>query len=106
MNKNFWRERRVFITGCTGLLGSWLTADLLALGADITGLIRDRIPQSELFRSGNIECIKAVHGDICDYDLLERTMAEYEIEIVFHLASQSVVGIANRAPMSTFEANI
>ena len=106
LNNNFWRERRVFITGCTGLLGAWLTAELLKLGADITGLIRDRIPQSELFRSGNIERIKAVHGDICDYDLLERTIAEYEIEIVFHLASQSVVGIANRAPMSTFEANI
>lgn len=106
MNNEFWRDRRVFVTGCTGLLGSWLTADLVAKGASVVGLIRDRVPQSQLVRSGTIEKINVVYGDVCDYGLLERTLAEYEIESVFHLAAQTLVTIANRAPMSTFETNI
>ncbi len=106
MNNEFWRDRRVFVTGCTGLLGSWLTADLVAKGASVVGLIRDRVPQSQLVRSGTIEKINVVYGDVCNYELLERTLAEYEIESVFHLAAQTLVTIANRAPMSTFETNI
>ena len=103
---NFWRDRRVFVTGCTGFLGSWLTRALLALGADVVGLVRDRVPHSELERSGNIHRITLVHGDLCDYALLNRTLAEYEIDTVFHLAAQTFVGIANRAPLSTFETNV
>ncbi len=106
MDKQFWHEKRVFVTGCTGLLGSWLTAALVEAGADVVGLIRDYVPQSQLYRSGMIDRIKVVRGELCDGDLLERTMAEYEVEIVYHLAAQTIVGIANRAPLSTFETNI
>ncbi len=106
MNKKFWQNKRVLITGCTGFLGSWLTAVLLDLNADITGLIRDNVPQSELFRSGNHTRINTVRGDMSNYQNLERIIAEYESEIIFHLASQTIVGIANRAPLSTFETNI
>lgn len=106
MDNQFWRDKRVFITGCTGLLGSWLTEALVAAGADVVGLVRDYVPQSQLYRSGTVERIKVVRGELCDYDLLERTLAEYEIEYVYHLAAQTIVGIANRAPMSTFETNI
>jgi len=104
--ENFWQEKRTLITGCTGLLGSWLTAELVALGADVVGLVRDFVPQSQLYRSGVVHQIKVVQGDLCDYELLERTMGEYEIELIFHLAAQTIVGIANRAPLSTFETNI
>lgn len=106
LDNNFWQNKQVFITGCTGLLGSWLTAALVEMGADVTGLVRDYVPQSQLYRSGMVDRIKVVRGELCDYNLLERSLAEYEIEYVFHLAAQTIVGIANRAPMSTFETNI
>lgn len=106
MDNKFWRDRQVFVTGCTGLLGSWLTADLVARGASVVGLIRDVVPQSQLVRSGTIDEINVVHGDVCDYALIERTLAEYEVDTVFHLAAQTIVTIANRVPLSTFETNI
>jgi CDP-glucose 4,6-dehydratase len=103
---NFWNDKNVFITGCTGFLGSWLTAELVRQGANVVGLIRDRIPQSMLVRSGVITQINVAHGDICDYHLVERIIAEYEIDTIFHLAAQTQVMIANRSPMSTFETNV
>ncbi|MEZ4590735.1 MAG: GDP-mannose 4,6-dehydratase [Chloroflexota bacterium] len=106
MNSDYWQGKRVFITGCTGLLGSWLTDALLKMGADVIGLVRDFVPHSQLVRTGLIEKITIVRGDLCSYDLLERILAEYEIEIVFHLAAQTIVTIANRSPLSTFETNI
>lgn len=106
MDNQFWRDKRVFITGTAGLLGSWLTAELVERGADIIGLIRDEVTQSLLVSSGTINQITVVHGDICDYATMERVLAEYEIDTIFHLAAQTQVGIANRVPMSTFEANI
>lgn len=103
---DFWRDRPVLVTGCTGLLGSWLTLALLERGADVVGLIRDWVPQSQLVLSGAHQRIKVVHGDVTDYALLERVLAEYEVEAVFHLAAQTIVPIANRNPLSTFETNI
>ncbi len=102
----FWYERPVLVTGCTGLLGSWLTQTLIEIGADVVGLIRDDVPQSWLVSSGNIRNIRVAHGDVTDYAMVERVVNEYEIDTVFHLAAQTIVGIANRAPISTFETNI
>ncbi len=104
--EEFWRGRRVFITGCTGFLGSWLTAALLERGAAVVGLIRLREPESELIRTGLISRITQVSGELLDYDLLRRTLAEQEIDTVFHLAGQTIVGVANRDPAATFETNI
>ncbi len=103
---SFWKERRVFVTGCTGILGSWLTLALLEAGADVVGLIRDRVPLSHLRLSGAEQRIVAVDGDIADGELLQRALNEYEIEVVFHLAAQPLVRLANRAPLGTFETNI
>ena len=103
---SFWQDSRVLVTGCTGFLGSWLTAALVARGADVVGLVRDHVPQAELFRSGTGGQITQVFGELNDYALLERTLAEYEIQTVFHLAAQTIVGIANRSPLSTFETNV
>ena len=102
----FWKERRVFVTGCTGILGSWLTLALLDAGADVVGLIRDRVPLSNLRLSGAEQRIIAVDGNISDGELLERVLNEYEIEVVFHLAAQPLVRLANRAPIGTFDTNI
>ncbi len=106
MKGSFWQDRPTLITGATGLVGSWLVKRLLAAKADIICLVRDWIPQSEIVRSGNLEIVKVVRGDIRDQDLLERTLGEYEINTVIHLAAQTIVTIANRNPNSTFETNI
>jgi CDP-glucose 4,6-dehydratase len=103
---SFWKDRSVFVTGGTGLLGSWLVAQLMDHGANVVCLVRDWVPQSELVRSRRIENVKTVRGDVCDRELIERTLGEYEIEVVFHIAAQAIVGIANRNPVSTFSTNI
>jgi len=106
LTRNFWQDRPVLITGATGLVGAWLTGRLVEAGADVVCLVRDWVPQSELVRSGAVDKVKTVRGDICDRDLLERTIGEYETGTVIHLAAQTIVGIANRNPVSTFESNI
>ena len=103
---NFWRDRPTFVTGATGLVGGWLVKSLVAAGADVVCLVRDWIPDCELVRSGCLEKVKVVRGDITDQALLERALGEHEIDTVIHLAAQTIVGIANRNPVSTFEANI
>ncbi len=103
---NFWRDRPVFVTGATGLLGGWLIKRLLEAGADVVCLVRDWVPQSELVQNRLMERVKVVRGDVRDQALLERALGEYEIDTVFHLAAQTIVGVANRNPVATFETNI
>ena len=102
----FWRDRSVFVTGATGLLGSWLVSQLVDAGSRVVCLVRDWIPQSELVHNRRIEQVNTVRGDITDRGLLERVLGEYEVEVVFHVAAQAIVGIANREPASTFSTNI
>lgn len=107
MNKNeFWRDRRVLVTGASGLVGGWVVRRLLEAEADVVCLIRDDIPDSELTRSGMNTRIKTVHGQVQDQSLMERALGEYEVQTVIHLAAQTIVGVANRNPISTFESNI
>ncbi|HEX8394656.1 MAG TPA: GDP-mannose 4,6-dehydratase [Longimicrobium sp.] len=102
----FWQDRPTFVTGGTGLVGNWLVRSLVEAGADVVCLVRDWVPQSEMVRTGLFHKVKTVRGDVCDQALLERTLGEYEIDTVIHLAAQTIVGIANRNPVSTFESNI
>lgn len=102
----FWLDRPVFVTGATGLVGSWLVKRLLEQRADVICLVRDWVPQSELTHTGMIDRVKTVRGDVCDQKLLERVLGEFEIDTVFHLAAQTIVTIANHNPVSTFETNI
>lgn len=102
----FWVDRPTFVTGATGLVGAWTVRRLVAAGADVVCLVRDWVPQSELVQSGLIEHVKVVRGDVRDQALLERVLGEYEIDTVIHLAAQTIVGIANRNPVSTFETNV
>jgi len=103
---SFWQDRPTLVTGATGLLGGWIVKHLIDLGADLVCLVRDWVPGSELVRSNDIERVKVARGDICDSALLERVLGEYEIDTVFHLAAQTIVGIANRNPVSTFRTNV
>ena len=94
------------MTGATGLVGGWLVKSLVTAGADVVCLVRDWVPDCELVRSGHLDKVKIVRGDIIDQAAMERALGEYEIDTVIHLAAQTIVGIANRNPVSTFEANI
>jgi CDP-glucose 4,6-dehydratase len=102
----FWRDRPTLITGATGLVGAWLVRALLERGAQVVSLVRDHVPDSELVRARLIERTTVVNGDLSDQALLERVLGEYEIDTVFHLAAQTIVPIANRNPVSTFDSNI
>lgn len=103
---SFWLDRPTFVSGATGLLGPWLVKRLVDAGADVVCLVRDWIPESELVRATLLEQVKVVRGDLQDQALIERVLGEYEIDTVFHLAAQTIVGIANLNPISTFETNI
>jgi CDP-glucose 4,6-dehydratase len=105
-DRAFWLDRPVFLTGASGLLGSWTVHELLRLGAEVVILLRDRVPRSQLFLSGDIDQVTIVSGALEDCALVERTLNEYEIETVLHMGAQTIVRTANRSPLSTFESNI
>ncbi len=104
--RRFWLDRPTLVTGATGLVGGWLVRHLLGQGADVVCLVRDWVPESELVQSRLVERVKTVRGDVRDQALLERLLGEYEIDTVLHLAAQTIVTIANRNPVSTFESNV
>jgi CDP-glucose 4,6-dehydratase len=98
--------RSVLVTGAHGLLGSWLTKALLERDARVTVLKRDAVLESALTIEGTEARVNVVLGDVCDAAAVERVVNEYEVEAVFHLAAQTIVGTANRSPVGTFETNI
>jgi len=101
-----WRDRNVFVTGATGLLGSWLTEALLNRGAEVTCLVRDWVPASRLVELRDTDRANLVRGELEDLALLTRALNEYEIDSVFHLGAQTIVGTAKRSALSTFESNV
>ena len=102
----FWEDRKVFVTGASGLLGSWMVEELLNEGANVTCLLRDWVPGSKFVSSGTANKANIVHGQLEDYDLLVRVINEYEIDTVFDLAAQTIVGTASRSAISTFDSKI
>jgi CDP-glucose 4,6-dehydratase len=106
MTKFSWTGRRTFVTGATGIVGSWLVKRLIQNGAHVVTLVRDWDPQTELVRSGDILRTNVVNGRLEDYDTLERAINEHEIDTVFHLGAQPIVSTALRNPLPTFEANV
>src|SRR5215203_6152263 len=87
-----WSERRVLVTGATGMVGSWLIKDLLSREAHVVALVRDPDPQTELWRSGDWRRISIVQGKLEDFWTLERAISEHATDTVFHLAAQPIVG--------------
>jgi CDP-glucose 4,6-dehydratase len=101
-----WGGRRVFVTGATGLLGATLVEELLERGAAVTTLMRDWVPAARLVSEGLLERVNCVRGELEDFATVARALNEYEVDTVFHLGAQTIVGTASRSPLSTFESNI
>jgi len=106
MKTNFWFQKNILVTGGSGILGSWLVEMLVEKGANVTVLLRDDVQSSRLFETGVAKKINISRGELESYYDVERTINEYEIDTVFHLGAQTIVGTANRSPISTFKANI
>ncbi len=107
MNDNaFWKGRPVLVTGATGLIGSWLVKELLGRDAKVVALVLDADPQSELLRSRDIEACNVVNGSLADFSAVERAINLHDVDTVFHLGAQTLVGVAHRFPLATFESNI
>lgn len=94
------------MTGATGLLGSHLVAELLRREAEVVCLVRDWVPDSEAVTAGTLSRCRLVRGELEDYLTVLRALNEYEIDTIFHLGAQTIVGTASRSPLSTFESNI
>lgn len=101
-----WSGRSVLVTGATGMIGSWLARRLLEAGAEVVALVLDADPRSELVRSGAIHRCRVVNGALQDYGAVERAVVVHDVDTIFHLGAQTLVGAAHRAPVATFEANI
>lgn len=101
-----WENKRVFITGATGFIGSHLAETLVREHAEVVVPIRDIVPKSYFYLSGTDKKVIKVTGQLQDYPFLLRCLHDYEIEYCFHLAAQAIVPIANRTPVQTFESNI
>lgn len=101
-----WSGRRVLVTGATGVVGSWVVKALLERGASVVALVLDVDPRCELVQSGDYQRLTIVHGGLEDYAAVERAIGAWEVDTVFHLAAQSLVGPAYRSPMATMEANV
>jgi CDP-glucose 4,6-dehydratase len=102
----YWKDKNVFVTGASGFIGSRLVKSLVDGGAYVVCLVRDIVPNSSLYLDGYHKKVTIIDGDLCDYFILMRGINEYEIDTVFHLGAQTIVGTANRSPLSTFESNI
>jgi CDP-glucose 4,6-dehydratase len=102
----FWDDRTAFVTGATGFVGAHVVRSLLERGAKVICLQRDEVRSSSLDVFRLRERVTVINGTVGDLTLLERILNEYEVEAVFHLAAQALVGAANRSPLSTFETNI
>lgn len=106
-NPEFWKRRRVMVTGHTGFKGAWLCAWLEKLGADVTGFALAPEPGANLFRSlSPWQGLASTIGDVRDRDALQMACAEANPEVVIHMAAQSLVRRGHRDPNGTFATNV
>jgi CDP-glucose 4,6-dehydratase len=103
---SLWKDRNAFVTGATGFVGAHVARTLVEQGARVVCLQRDALPTNSLDLFDLRHRVTVINGIVEDYSLMERIINEYEIQAVFHLAAQAIVGVANRSPLSTFESNI
>ena len=107
INRQFWKNKRVLITGHTGIKGSWLSIWLQSLGAEVIGYALFPPSQPSLFDLAGIEKkIVSIHGDIRDLDHLQAVYQQYQPEIIIHMAAQALVRESYLTPVETYETNV
>ena len=107
IDKEFWKGKKVLITGHTGFKGSWLCLWLHSLGADVTGFSLDPPTDPSLFELCNIkELTKTIKGDICNLEALSSALIDADPEIVFHMAAQPIVRASYQNPIETYKTNV
>jgi len=106
--KNFYKNKRILITGHTGFIGSWLTKWLTMLGSEVCGYALDPPTQPNLYEALNLtrKISNDIRGDIRDIKLLRKTILNFQPEIVFHLAAQPIVLESYDNPLETFDTNV
>ncbi len=102
----FWQGRRALVTGAYGFMAGHLIEALLEIGAEVIGMVRDRPAASYLQLSGLDRRITLAPGDITALDDCVRVLNDHDCSVVFQLAAQAIVGVANRSPLKTFQTNI
>jgi CDP-glucose 4,6-dehydratase len=107
MNWDFWRDKRVFVTGHTGFKGSWLALWLRQLGATVSGYALQPPTTPSLFEEAAVvDAVRSTIGDVRDYESLVGEIARFEPDIVFHLAAQSLVLRSYEDPLETYTTNV
>lgn len=105
-NASPWSSSNVLVTGATGVVGSRLVQHLLRLGANVTCLVRDHDPSSALWFDGDIDRVAVATGRLEVYEQVRAAIVEREVDTVFHLGAQAIVGVGQIDPMATFESNV
>jgi len=107
MNKDFWRNKKVFITGHTGFKGSWLSAWLSSIGANVVGYALPPHTNPNMFELLHLEKhMTSLIGDVRDLDQLHNAIQQYQPEIIIHMAAQPLVRYAYEHPIETYEVNV
>jgi len=107
INPDFWKEKKVFLTGHTGFKGSWLSLWLQQIGAEVTGFSLPPPTQPSLFELANVaKGMTSLIGDIRDVEKLSSALKESKAEIVFHLAAQPLVRLSYKTPVDTYSTNV
>jgi CDP-glucose 4,6-dehydratase len=107
MTPDFWRSKRVFLTGHTGFKGSWLALWLQSLGADVTGYALQPPTDPSLFDTARVgEGMKSVIADIRDMPALQHALLDARPEIVIHMAAQPLVRLSYQNPVETYATNV
>ncbi len=107
MNLEFWRDKKVFLTGHTGFKGSWMSLWLQQLGADLTGFALHPPTNPSLFEQASVaKGMNSIIGDVRDYGLLHRALKQSQPEIVIHMAAQPLVRYSYTNPVETYATNV
>jgi len=107
MDSMFWKNKRVFLTGHTGFKGSWLSLWLQSMGAIVRGYSLPVTNMPNLFSIARVaEGMESYEGDIRNFDKLKQSLVDFEPEVVFHLAAQSLVRTSYESPVETYDVNV
>jgi CDP-glucose 4,6-dehydratase len=107
MNLDFWKDKKILLTGHTGFKGSWLSLWLQKLGADLVGYSKSIPTKPSLYELSHVENkMISVMGDVCDLDKLKDVIREHKPEIVIHMAAQSLVQESYKNPIETYTTNV